>query len=69
MDCSKRRPDIILTVNGIPLVVIECKKSAVSIDEGIKQNIKNWKADEIPHLFKFVQLVIAMNPHSFKYGT
>ena len=69
LDRSKRRPDIILTVNGIPLVVIECKKSAVSIDEGIKQNIKNWKADEIPHLFKFAQLVIAMNPHSFKYGT
>ncbi len=69
MDRTKRRPDIVLTINGIPLVVIECKKSAVSIDEGIKQNIKNWKVDEIPHLFKFVQLVIAMNPHSFKYGT
>ena len=69
LDRSKRRPDIVLTVNGIPLVVIECKKSSVSIDEGIRQNIKNWKADEIPHLFKFVQLVVAMNPHSFKYGT
>lgn len=69
LDRSKRRPDIVLTVNGIPLVVIECKKSAVSIDEGIKQNIKNWKTDEIPHLFKFAQLVIAMNPNSFKYGT
>ena len=55
LDRSKRRPDIVLTVNGIPLVVIECKKSSVSIDEGIRQNIKNWKADEIPHLFKFVQ--------------
>ena len=69
LDRSKRRPDIVLTVNGIPLVVIECKKSSVSIDEGIKQNIKNWKVDEIPNLFKFAQLVIAMNPNSFKYGT
>ena len=69
LDRSKRRPDIVLTVNGIPLVVIECKKSSVSIDEGIRQNIKNWKADEIPHLFKFIQLVVAMNSHSFKYGT
>ena len=69
LDHSKRRPDIVLTVNGIPLVVIECKKSAVSVDEGIKQNIKNWKVDEIPQLFKFSQIVIAMNPHTFKYGT
>ena len=69
LDRSKRRPDIVLTINGIPMVVIECKKSSVNIDEGIKQNINNWKIDEIPNLFKFAQLVIAMNPNSFKYGT
>lgn len=68
-DRSKRRPDVVLTVNGIPLVVLECKKSAIDIKQGIQQNIKNWNANEIPHLFKFAQLVIAMNPHSFKYGT
>lgn len=63
------RPDIILLVNGIPLVVIECKKSSVDVEEGVKQNVRNWQPEYIPQLFKFAQLVIAMNPESVKYGT
>lgn len=63
------RPDIVLLINGIPLVVIECKNSAVDVGEGIKQNIRNWQPDFIPHLFKFVQVVIAMNPNDVRYAT
>ena len=63
------RPDIVLMVNGIPLVVIECKKSSVDVEEGVKQNVRNWQPDYIPQLFKFTQLAIAMNPESVKYGT
>jgi type I restriction enzyme R subunit len=63
------RPDIVILVNGIPLVVIECKKSSVNVDEGVKQNIRNWQPDYVPQLFKFAQLVIAMNPTEVKYGT
>lgn len=63
------RPDIVLLVNGIPLVVIECKKSSVDIKEGIKQNVRNMMPDYIPQLFKFSQLVFAVNPNSVKYGT
>lgn len=63
------RPDIVLLVNGIPLVVIECKKSSVDVEEGVKQNVRNWKPDYIPQLFKFTQLVLAMNPETVKYGT
>lgn len=63
------RPDIVLLVNGIPLVVIECKKSSVDVKEGIKQNIQNWHPDYIPNFFKYIQLVIAANPHTAKYGT
>lgn len=63
------RPDIVILVNGIPLVVIECKKSGVDVEEGIKQNIRNWQPDFIPHLFKYVQLVIAMNPNEVMYAT
>lgn len=53
------RPDIVLLVNGIPLVVIECKKSSVDVEEGVKQNVRNWQPDYIPQLFKFTQLAIA----------
>ena len=63
------RPDIVLLVNGIPLVVIECKKSSVDVEEGVKQNVRNWQPDYIPQLFKFTQLAIAMNPETVKYGT
>lgn len=63
------RPDIVILVNGIPLVVIECKKSSVDVEEGVKQNVRNWQPDYIPQLFKFAQLVIAMNPETVKYGT
>ena len=31
------RPDIVVLVNGIPLVVIECKKSSVDVMEGVNQ--------------------------------
>ncbi len=60
------RPDIVLLINGIPLVVIECKKSSVDVKEGIKQNIRNWHPDYIPDFFKYIQLVIAANPHTAK---
>ena len=63
------RPDIVLLVNGIPLVVIECKKSSVDVEEGVKQNVRNWQPDYIPQLFKFAQLVLAVNPETVKYGT
>lgn len=63
------RPDIVIMVNGIPLVVIECKRSSVDVSEGIKQNIRNWYPDYIPQLFKFAQIVIAMNPNDVRYGT
>ncbi|OPY55825.1 MAG: Type-1 restriction enzyme R protein [Pelotomaculum sp. PtaU1.Bin035] len=63
------RPDIVLLVNGIPLVVIECKKSSVDVEQGVSQNILNWQPEYIPHLLKFSQIVMAMSPNTVKYGT
>ncbi len=66
---SYARPDVVLLVNGIPLVVIECKKSSVDVSEGVMQNIRNMKPDYIPQLFKFAQIILAMNPNEALYGT
>ena len=63
------RPDVVVMVNGIPLAVIECKKSSVDVKEGILQNVRNMGPDYIPHLFKYTQMVIAMNPNKVVYGT
>lgn len=64
-----RRPDIVLFVNGIPLVVIEVKTSAADAAQGVSQSIRNQGADEIPRLFATAQLLIAANPHDPRYAT
>ena len=64
-----RRPDLVLFINGIPIVVIELKKSSVSLENGIKQLQKEQGKDEIAHLFKYIQLTIATNGSEARYGT
>ncbi len=64
-----RRPDLVLFINGIPIVVIELKKSSVSLENGIKQLQKEQGKDEIAHLFKYIQLTIAANGSEARYGT
>lgn len=63
------RPDIVVLINGIPIVVMECKKSSVDVMEGVTQNIRNWGNDYIPQLFQYAQLVMAVNPDKVLYGT
>ena len=64
-----RRPDLVLFINGIPIVVIELKKSSVSLENGIKQLQKEQGKEEIAHLFKYIQLTIAANGSEARYGT
>ena len=64
-----RRPDIVLFVNGISLCVIECKGPNEDFEEAISQNLRNQGPDEIPHLFRSVQLLIATNKNKVRYGT
>jgi len=64
-----RRPDLVLFINGIPVVVIELKKSSVFVMEGIKQICNNQQADEIPQLFKYVQITLAANNAEQQYAT
>jgi len=74
-DARTRRPDIVLFVNGIPLAVIECKRSDLETAEGsiveqaISQTIRNQKTGEIPSLFLYTQLLIAAQPNEVRYGT
>lgn len=86
-----RRPDIVLFINGIPLVVIECKRSDMageaeqrhpnavgenepghitkSIAEAISQMIRNQNDTEIPQLFVFSQLLMAVHRNEAYYAT
>ncbi len=72
---GKRIPDIVCFVNGLPWVVIEAKRPDSSnsgkptVAEGVSQNIRNQKVDEIPHLFAYSQLLLSINGHDGLYGT
>jgi len=66
-----RRPDIVLFVNGIPLCVIECKRPDYDdpIREAVSQHLRNQRDDEIPHLFLYSQLLLAVSKNDAMYGT
>lgn len=66
-----RRPDIVLFVNGIPLVVIECKRPDLKdpIGQAISQHVRNQQRDQIPRLFFYAQLLLAVSKNEAKYAT
>ncbi|MGR5194796.1 type I restriction endonuclease subunit R [Vibrio rotiferianus] len=72
---GKRIPDVVCFVNGLPWVVIEAKRPDSSLQgkptvaEGISQNIRNQKVDEIPHLFAYSQLLLSVNGYEGLYAT
>src|SRR6266568_1663381 len=56
-----KRPDVVLYVNGIALVVLELKRSIVSVSEGIRQNLDSQKKMFIQPFFTTIQLIMAGN--------
>ena len=68
-------PDIVLFVNGLPMVVVECKRSAYTqtkqdpIDLAIGQLAGYQSKDGIPQLFLFSQLLLALARDKAQYGT
>lgn len=72
---STRRPDIVLFVNGIPLVVVECKRPDLDLQgekavaEAVSQMLRNQNSDEIPHLFVYSQLLLALSVNDALYAT
>jgi type I restriction enzyme R subunit len=67
---ERKRPDIVIYVNGIALAIFEVKRSCVSIGEGIRQSLTNQKKEYIQNFFNTVQLILAGNEaEGLKYGT
>ena len=67
---ERKRPDIVIYINGIALGIFELKRSCVSIGEGIRQNLTNQKKEYIQNFFSTMQLVFAGNEaEGIKYGT
>lgn len=65
------RPDLIVFINGLPLVVIECKSPILSPDEQIGQGVKQLLRyqDQCEPLFHYNQILIATSNDRAKVGT
>lgn len=66
----ERRPDLVLYVNGLAVVVIELKRSSVDVANGIRQLITNQEPLFNQGFFSTVQLVLAgSDSQGLRYGT
>lgn len=63
-----RRPDVILYVNGLPLVFIELKNSNVKLKSAYDDNLKNYRND-IPQLFHCNAFCILSNATETRVGS
>ena len=63
-----RRPDVILYVNGIPLILLELKASHKSLVDAHRDNIRDYK-DTIPKLFWYNLGIIISNGIENKFGS
>lgn len=65
------RPDIVLFVNGIPLVVIECKRPDIkgAEEQAISQHLRNQKEDGIRTLYVYSALLLAIGNSFGSYAT
>ena len=66
---SPIRPDIVVFVNGIPLAVIENKRSGEKVAKAIEQHVRNQRPEYCPKLYTFAQLLVASNGDALRYGT
>lgn len=62
-----RRPDVIVFINGMPMVFIELKNSTVKVEEAYTKNLTDYRKD-IPNLFAFNQICVLSNGLTTKLG-
>ena len=64
---NNRRGDLMLLINGMPVIHIELKRSGVPVSQACQQ-IKKYSAEGIfSGLFSLVQIFVAMNPEETLY--
>jgi type I restriction enzyme R subunit len=62
-----RRPDVLLFVNGLPVVFIELKNSTVKVEESYNKNLVSYRKD-IPNVFALNQICVLSNGLQTKLG-
>ena len=67
-DMHWRRPDLLIFVNGLPLVFIELKNSNIPVRNAYDINLKNYLSD-IPFLFHYNQICVLSNGMETRLGS
>lgn len=62
-----RRPDVLIFVNGFPVVFVELKNAKIKVQEAYTDNLTNYKND-IPNLFAFNQICVLSNAEETRLG-
>lgn len=65
------RPDLIIFINGLPLVIVECKSPMLSPDEQIGEGVRQFSRYQNSHeqLFHYNQFMIVTSNDRAKAGT
>ena len=63
----KRRGDIMLLINGMPVIHIELKKSDIDVTQAANQIEKYSKEGIFTGIFALVQVFVAMTPEETLY--
>lgn len=64
---SSRRGDLMLLINGMPVIHIELKRSGIPVSQACRQ-IEKYSAEGVfSRLFSLVQIFVAMNPDETVY--
>lgn len=63
-----RRPDLIIFINGFPMVFVELKNSNIPVKNAYDINLQNYLKD-IPYLFNYNQICVLSNGMETRLGS
>ncbi|WP_368223884.1 HsdR family type I site-specific deoxyribonuclease [Aeromonas sp. s4] len=64
---NDRRGDVLLLINGMPVIHVELKRSGVPVSQAVNQIEKYSKESVFSGLFSLIQVFVAMEPNEAKY--
>jgi len=68
-DVYHKRFDIVVFINGIPLVFIELKKPAISVRAAYDDNLKDYRNNTVPQFWWYNAFIILSNGLKSKMGS
>ncbi|RJL23785.1 type I restriction endonuclease subunit R [Pectobacterium polaris] len=64
---NDRRGDVLLLINGMPVIHVELKRSGIPVSQAVNQIEKYSKEGVFSSLFSLIQVFVAMEPNEAKY--